>query len=270
MEETTTNFDKNGLYNDSTGNDKNLFNELKSILYEEMTKGGHSYTPDKFEYRASSIAYCKRKILINKNPAMFLDEEQMKLLPIIDDEVPSKFGASIPGQLIHETIQEILIDKIGDRVSVEEEVSITIGRSTLKGHYDLLIKDNNDELIVIDIKTTNSKREWLPKIAHMRQLMAYQGMLTAMDNKKGIKGAILYVNRNNWELSYVPQEFNKESFTEIIKKITALAGYEDREELPPAVPALPDECGNEYWKCDYYSICFPSNNFDDLEVISDN
>lgn len=250
-------FDMMGLYRSADSKDGELFEELKQLIHAEVTQGGHTYIPDEFEFRASSIAYCRRKILLNKNPEIFLNEKMMDLLPVFDhNEV--NFNASIPGQLIHEIIQEILSKKIGNRLAVEEEVSYKVGKAVLKGHFDLLVENKYGEKIVIDIKTTNSKRLYLPKQAHLKQLMAYQGML------RGIRGAILYVNRNNWEMSYVPQSFDKEEFSKLVIKVTELAGYESRKELPPRQPALIDECGNEFFKCNFYDFCYPDISSDDI------
>ena len=87
---------------------------------------------------------------------------------------------------------------------MEEEITLKVNDVTLVGHYDLLIEADDGQSVVIDIKTTISREEYLPKQPHLTQLMAYQGVLG------GIRGGILYVNRNNFQLSYFPQEFKKE------------------------------------------------------------
>lgn len=265
-EEYKSNFDDNGVHNACNSTDKKLFEQIKSIVHEKVSVGGHTYVPESLEFRASSIAYCRRKILLNKDPENYLNDDELQLIKREEkDEIPSTFGTSVVGQLIHETFQNALEDELKDKIKIEDEISLKIGKATLKGHFDLLMKDENGEEIVIDIKTTTTRKHFLPKLGHMRQLMAYQGILG------GIRGAILYVHRNNWELNYVPQEFNKEEFSKLVIKVTELAGFETRKELPPVQPALPDECGNDYWKCDYHKLCYPEfyESLDDFEVVQD-
>ncbi|MCY3410476.1 MAG: PD-(D/E)XK nuclease family protein [Candidatus Heimdallarchaeota archaeon] len=261
-----TPFEKDGIAGDVTDFDAKIFSTIKDILYDKLSQGGHSYTPPVFEFRASSIAYCKRKILLKKNRFHFLNDEQLKLLPDTEEEedTPNTFGSSVVGQLIHETFQDALKERLGEAVKIEEEISVEVGarKAKLVGHYDLLLEVEGEQ-VVIDIKSTTSKRTYLPKQAHLKQLMAYQGMLG------GIKGAILYVHRNDFEISYVPQEFDKQVFSAIIRKVSQLARYEAEKELPPAIPDLPDECGTSYWKCDYYPLCFPEDSLDDFEVVED-
>lgn len=261
-----SNFDEDGVHNESSDSDKKLFEQIKSIIHKKVSVGGHTYIPEILEFRASSIAYCRRKILLKKDAKRYLNEEELQLIRRDEKEgIPSIFGSSVVGQLIHETFQDALEEELKDGVKIEDEISIKIGKAVLKGHYDLLMKDEKGNEIVIDIKTTTTKNHFLPKLGHMRQLMAYQGILG------GIKGAILYVHRNNWELNYVPQEFDKEVFSKLVIKVTELAGFEARKELPPVQPALPDECGNEFWKCDYHKLCYPEyyESLDDFEVIED-
>ncbi|MHA2249860.1 MAG: PD-(D/E)XK nuclease family protein [Candidatus Kariarchaeaceae archaeon] len=243
--------------------DKKLFNSLKEILFRSFTEGGHDYVPLPMEYRASSVAYCSRKTVLNKDPTKYLTEEEMQLLPdwfLLTlqkeiQEIPSKFGTNVAGQIIHEVIQEALKDEV---ISMEEEVKFEAGKFKLIGHYDLLLQLENGEKMVIDIKSTNTNREYLPAVPHLKQLMAYQGMLG------GIRGALLYVHRNNWELSFVSQDFKKEKFTSIVMKLSQMAVFEEKGELPPAVPSLANECASERFKCQYYDYCYPISKPDDI------
>lgn len=255
--EEPSHFELNGISEDAAEIDIRIFKMISDTFSEFIDGKGHSYTPNKLEFRASSIAKCSRKILLDKDIKNYLSDEEIQTLPIVDEESHNKhdiriaYGASTAGQLIHEVLQEVLENKIH---SMEEEITYNINDVILMGHYDLLVVDElTGDQIVIDIKTTSSDRKYLPSQRHLTQLMAYQGML------KGIRGAILYVNRNNFEFSYYPQEFSKESFSEIIKKIVTLASAERKKELPPPIPEYPDECANYAFKCKYYNYCFPED-----------
>ena len=250
-------FELNGITDDAGDIDVRIFKMISDTFSQFIVGKGHSYTPNKLEFRASSVAKCSRKILLSKDVKNYLNEEEIKLLPIVDEELKNKhdvritFGASTAGQLIHEALQEVLESKMH---SMEEEVTYKINDVTLIGHYDLLVEDElSGDMIVIDIKTTSARREYLPNRSHLSQLMAYQGML------KGIRGAILYVNRNNFDFTYYPQEFSKEKFSDIIKKIVTMASAERKKELPPPIPEYPEECANYSFKCEYYNYCFPED-----------
>ena len=158
-------------------------------------------------------------------------------------------GAHTVGQMTHEIFQDALKDRI---VGMEERVTFNGGKFKLVGHYDLLVEVKS-ERTVIDLKTTSLRRKNLPRSQHMKQLMAYQGMLG------GIRGAILYINRSNWELSYLPQAFDKPAFSRIIAKLSEMALYEKRNEIPPPIPEYPEECSTEYTRCQYYQFCFPDD-----------
>lgn len=255
-EREPTQFELNGITDNAEDIDIRTF-KMISDTFSQFTDGkGHSYIPNKLEFRASSVAKCSRKILLQKVPKNYLSDEEILELQITEKilnkhDVKIAFGASIAGQLIHEALQEVLESKMH---SMEEEVTYIINDVTLIGHYDLLVVDElTGDQIVIDIKTTSAKRMYLPNQSHLTQLMAYQGML------KGIRGAILYVNRNNFDFTYYPQEFSKEKFSEIIKKIVTLASAERNKKLPPPIPEYPEECANYSFKCEYYNYCFPED-----------
>ncbi len=242
-------FEKFGIPKNSNEVDHEIFQAIRKRLFSYFDDRGHPYKPNKYEYRASSIGYCSRKIILSKYPEKYLNDEQLIRLQTID-ESPLKLGSHIAGQMIHETIQEALK---ADIHSIEQEVDMKIGNARIVGHYDILIEKNN-ERIVIDIKSTGSSRKNLPKKAHLTQLMAYQGMM------KGIRGALLYVNRTNWELSYFPQEFNRDSFSKIIKKVMQLSRHENENTLPPAIPEDEFECEYYNYRCDFYDFCFPDTS----------
>lgn len=248
-------FVKHGISDSADPQDKQLFEELSQIILQALTSGGHNYQPPPLIYRASSMGVCSRKILLEKDLGKFLSEEEIADLPQwyleeLEQEEVIDFSASVAGQVIHEVIQDILTERVH---SIEEEVRMEVGQAKLVGHYDLLLDDGKEERVVIDIKSTVSKREYLPKEKHLRQLLAYQGMLG------GIKGALLYVNRNTWQLSYHSQPFDKNSFsTKIVTKLANLATAENTGELPVAMPEFAEECISIFHKCPFYEYCFGS------------
>jgi len=263
---TEDEFIRNGISQDTSIEERNMFDTIQKLVLDHVAKGGHDYSPDPLEYRASSIGTCSRKILLEKNLGQYLDEKDMLQLPmwyqeqLVDKEDHLDFGAHVAGQVIHETIQDALQ---GTLLSMEEEVSIQVGNATLKGHYDLLMELDNGEKIVIDIKSTKSPRKYLPNHKHLRQLMAYQAMLG------GIRGALLYVDRDSFRMTYVSQAFDKEKFSRLTVKLTQLAQYEENEQLPPPIPEFDYECQSISWQCQFYEFCFPNNSEDELPDIAD-
>ncbi|MHA2401611.1 MAG: PD-(D/E)XK nuclease family protein [Candidatus Kariarchaeaceae archaeon] len=255
-------FEITGIDDTVSKNHQELFRKLRTIIFEKVSAGGHDYAPAPMEYRASGVGYCSRKTVLNRDPSKHLSAEEINQLPRWfleelhpDPElIPTKFGVSVVGQVIHETIQEALQSDI---LAMEEQVEFDGGRFKLVGHYDLLVEDIEGKKVVIDIKSTNTSRKYLPKPSHLRQLMAYQGMLS------GIDGALLYVHRNNWEMSYVAQAFNKDEFSAIIMKLSKMAAHDEKNELPPAIPESDYECSIGSFHCQYYKFCFgpfPSQN----------
>lgn len=235
--------------------DKELFRLIKKKVLEYVVRDGHDYTPVKGEFRASSVGYCSRKILLNKSASNYLEIDDIEKLPdwiqleiLSDGERKLEPGAHISGQAIHEIVQTALQNDI---IGMEEEVSFD-GRSfRLVGHYDLLMEKKNGEKIVIDIKSTSSPRAFLPNKAHLRQLIAYQGMLG------GIDGALFYIRRNNWEMTYFPQNYNKDEFSSLITKLSHLALMEGKNKLPDIDDSIFESECNPYFRCPYFDYCFP-------------
>ncbi|MDH5404335.1 MAG: PD-(D/E)XK nuclease family protein [Candidatus Heimdallarchaeota archaeon] len=225
---------------------RSLFSEMKQIIHSYVKRNSHDYIPKLGEFRASSIPYCKRKILLEKDITRYLKPEIIE--SIKSDEKEELFGSHISGQIIHEAIQDALQVRVE---SIEGKVGVSTGKYSLVGHYDLLIRDNDGDLVVIDIKTTMKPVDQLPVAPHTIQLMAYQGMLG------GIKGGLLYVNRNSWEMFYYSQNFVKPIFSQLIIKIAELGRDEELQILPEPIPEYHSECGNDFYKCKYYSYCFP-------------
>ncbi|MFV2015722.1 MAG: PD-(D/E)XK nuclease family protein, partial [Candidatus Heimdallarchaeota archaeon] len=235
--------------------DKELFSLIKKKVLEYVVRDGHDYTPQKGEFRASSIGYCSRKILLKKTPTDYLKSEDIEKLPDrVQREILGKGerkiepGAHISGQAIHEIVQTALKDDI---IGMEEEVAFDGPSFHLVGHYDLLMENKDGEKIVIDIKSTSSPRDFLPNTQHLRQLMAYQGMLG------GINGALFYIRRNNWEMTYFPQNFIKDEFSSIITKLSHLALMEEKNILPVIDETIFETECNPYFKCQYFNFCFP-------------
>jgi hypothetical protein len=248
-------FEMFGIEQQTDELDKKLFHEMQEIIHSYVTRNGHDYKPEVGEFRASSMGKCSRKILLDKDVKRYLDDKTIHALPEwyqlemkTRDEHLIEFGPHIAGQVIHEVLQEALKARI---LSMEEEVGTEIQGARLRGHYDLLLKMENGEEIVIDIKTTSSPRMYLPKEMHLRQLMAYQGMMG------GIRGAILYVNRESWEMSYVAQQFDKDSYSKLLVKLSTLFTAEKNGTLPPPLPEFDYECITMSYKCPYYNYCFP-------------
>ncbi|MCE7734781.1 MAG: PD-(D/E)XK nuclease family protein [Candidatus Heimdallarchaeota archaeon] len=235
--------------------DKELFSLIKKKVLEYVVRDGHDYTPVKGEFRASSVGYCSRKILLNKSATKYLESDDIEKLPdwiqleiLNDGKRKLQPGAHISGQAIHEIVQTALQNDI---IGMEEEVSFDGPSFRLVGHYDLLMENNEGKKIVIDIKSTSSPRAYLPNKSHLTQLMAYQGMLG------GIDGALFYIRRNNWEMTYFPQNYVKDKFSLIITKLSHLSFMEGKNTLPEIDDTIFETECNPYFRCPYFNYCFP-------------
>ena len=241
----------NGISPNASIADKNLFQKIKSRIIRKVSEQGHNYNPEIGEFRASSMGYCSRKILLNKNVESYLNSDMLQLidLHILDEDELPEPGSHMAGQVLHEYIQDALKDELE---GIEEEVSIEFNGLRLVGHYDMLIKDEKGELVVIDIKSTAAKRDFLPVQAHLHQLMAYQGMMG------GIRGALFYIHRNNWQMTYFSQDYDKNRFSQLLTKLSDLALHEKNRTLPPIDDEIFEiECKTDWYECQYFKFCFP-------------
>ena len=65
--EKPSEFELNGISENAEDIDIRIFKMISDTFSEFIDGKGHSYTPNKLEYRASSVAKCSRKTDVNGN-----------------------------------------------------------------------------------------------------------------------------------------------------------------------------------------------------------
>jgi hypothetical protein len=158
------------------------------------------------------------------------------------------------GDLIHELIQDLLVQKLGEKhVSVEESVSYDFSDEYyIYGHADLIIRglEDPDELrnvfsagvdlipenfkgfpdpFIIDIKTKSEFTYYnrgkggharsIPKTDNMKQLNTYMGIVGAKF------GCLLYYSKRNDHLEEYWVEFDQELFNEVMEQHEQLLDF---------------------------------------------
>ena len=257
---------------DTNNEDDPLLVKIQQLVRAFADESGHSYRAQIGRYRASSVPYCNRKIALE----MLLGVEELEEL----EEDTRLVGTAMTGQLIHDFLEKALEPIL---ISSEEEVEVNLGDFVISGHYDLLVKDIDGKKIVIDVKTCSDASKVQPKEAHIRQLSVYQAALG------GISGALLYVERNNFQMRMFRFPFDKEIFTRVVVKMSELHSkitrtwnyFEKQQEkgmprligltldqvleavsldlIPPREPEFEYECRNAWSRCRFYDICYSSN-----------
>ncbi len=264
--------DENGSKKTNNGDDP-LLEKIQQLVRSFADESGHSYRAQIGRYRASSVPYCNRKIAFE----MLLGVEELEEL----EEDTRLVGTAMAGQLIHDFLEKALEPIL---ISSEEEVEVNLGEFIISGHYDLLVRDIDGNKVVIDVKTCSDASKVQPKEAHIRQLSVYQAALG------GIAGALLYVERNNFQMKMFRFAFDKEIFTQVVLKMSELHSritrtweyFEKKQSegmpplmgltldqvleavaldlVPPREPEFEYECRNAWSRCRFYDICYSSSS----------
>ncbi len=236
--------------------------DVGALLFRDVIKSlrkglkGHDYEPEKHQYRASRLPGCPRRLVLNKQPSVYLDEDKIpaphpEALPFPDELY--ELGALMMGSLIHEAIQKALTDygTLSARVSLEEEISLRFGEIEIVGHADLVLRDKEGEpQLVVDLKST-AQIPTEPYESHTQQLSLYQGAL------RKIPGAILYVEKNNFRMLWhsVPWEQVEISFAELLAKAGIVHGHVMAQTIPEIPPRYsPGSFPCSY--CEWLSPCY--------------
>ena len=161
----------------------------KEITEKLQNQRSHSHTElDKKTFRASSVGYCPRHILLNKLGVKKHDAETL--------------GRFQTGDFIHDWIQKEILPSYATKH--EEQVIIELDNGAeIVGHYDCL---DPVEGIVYDFK---SRASWyrfnLPIERHLQQLEVY--MRAA--NLKDPRGMMVYVSKSDLTVESYPDFFGE-------------------------------------------------------------
>lgn len=198
-------------------------------------------------WSASSAGYCMRRNIF----------ERLKVPHVKEDARKQRVFSS--GHIFHSWIQE-LTRKAG--VSIAQEVELQDEDLMVRGHFDDLVLIN-DNLILIDYKTQNSKGfatyAKKPSYYHKMQLGTYMYMLRNMDknvekSKSGLffsnhivgdsfttadltEARILKISKDDLRLAEVQYMWSEELSSEVRDYWTTLNKYWAEKKLPPCTCA---------------------------------
>lgn len=241
-----------------------LFNRL---LKESKSQSYHNTNPKAGHW--SSATGCKRRSYLN-----YVHKLDDNLEPL-DNDINSEWTFT-HGDLIHEFLQELILEEYGEEhVTIEERISEPISDEfEISGHADIVIRGLDDfpDPFVIDIKTKAEFTYYNPgKRGHVRSTPAEDNImqLNGYMNHVGAKfGALLYYSKRNDHLEEYWIEYDDELFQEGIDEITTMLEYV-RDGVPAPRDSKPYLCCDDY--CPYYreGLCQGVDEVDEPENMQD-
>jgi hypothetical protein len=261
-----------------------VVNTVTDQLMKEKGESYHQSNPRAAHW--SSLGGCSHKTYLN-----YMHKLDPELEPYPNE--PNAEWTFTHGDLIHEKIQQLFVDALGeDHVTVEESVNITLetqdaiaarlGREIPSdyetwGHADLVIRDHENfpSPFVIDIKTTAEFKYYnfgkkghartIPKESHIKQLHGYMNAIGAR------MACLLYYSKRNDHLEEYWFTFQDEIFQESKEWLTSILDAVFHGE-PPERDAKSFLCDERY--CNYYreGICpgvdevSPNDNYDPEKI----
>jgi len=216
-------------------------NFKEEINKELKSNRSNSHTElDTTTFRASSMGYCPRQILLNKIVAKVHDSETMGRFQI--------------GDFIHDWIQQKILPS--HPTMHENQVKVELGDITIKGHYDCY--DLRDET-VYDFKSRSSWYRFEPPYNyHLDQLEVYMRALGVN------KAMMVYVSKSDLTVETWPDHFNQseerdgvngedqkyvrpddERWKDIVEKAQKVHRYLEKNGFPKSI----EEVNNAFKPC---------------------
>jgi len=174
---------------------------FKQQINQKLTqRNGHSHTElDTNTFRASSVGYCPRQILINKLGIKKFD--------------PDTQGRFQTGDFIHDWIQKEILPKYATKHENQLQITLENGIK-LKGHYDCL---DPREQVIYDFKSRSSWYKFTPPVErHLQQLEVYM----RASNLENPSGLMVYVSKSDLSVETFPDYFNQATEREAHKEET--------------------------------------------------
>lgn len=172
-------------------------------------------------WSASSAGYCMRKNIF----------ERLGVPTVSEDARKQRVFSS--GHIFHEWIQTITKEA---GVSVSQELELQDEDLMIRGHFDDLIKVN-DNLIVYDYKTAHSK--WFEYVKdrpmshyNRMQLGTYMYMLRKGEYPELQEGRILKISKDDLRLHEIQLLWSKELEKEVYGYWATLNGYWKKKTMP--------------------------------------
>ncbi len=172
-------------------------------------------------WSASSAGYCMRKNIF----------ERLGVPTVSEDARKQRVFSS--GHIFHEWIQTITKEA---GVSVSQELELQDEDLMIRGHFDDLIKVN-DNLIVYDYKTAHSR--WFEYVKdrpmshyNRMQLGTYMYMLRKGEYPELQEGRILKISKDDLRLHEIQLLWSKELEKEVYGYWATLNGYWKKKTMP--------------------------------------
>jgi len=194
-------------------------------------------------YYPSQIPYCLRK----------------QYWDYIDPLPPSEESINVffLGNLIHEAVEKILGEKISGKSEKQLLIPVDLRQGIfITGRADLVLENDEDEITVVEIKTTNSlvykdkdgfKEKNEPSEHHIVQIMPY---LYAFNAKQGI---IVYIDRQRMKMKEFVVHRDWRMMEKIFERVRKLHEHIVKKKLPPP-ESMKDP--RRRWECGYCQYKF--------------
>lgn len=171
-------------------------------------------------WSASSAGYCMRKNIFDR----------LGVPPVTEDA--RKQRVFEVGHIFHEWAQRVTKDA---GVSVAQEETLIDDKLMVKGHYDDLIKNKNNDLVLIDYKTVNSRSFAYKKDKmshyHTMQLGTYLCMLRKK-YKDLARACIVNISKDDLRMSEIQLLWTPALEKIIYEYWATLNGYWNNKQLP--------------------------------------
>lgn len=148
-------------------------------------------------------------------------------------------------------------EALGVLTDRQKEVSIEIAGHQIVGHIDGLTKDDNGNLVLVDVKSINTMG--FKRAVKDNDVGDYKYQLNFYMHILGLKQSIvLYYNKDTSHLAEVPVSYSPEIWQEIVDKFTKVIkstvdNLPDRDYQPNDKGRLPYQCTY----CEHCSTCWP-------------
>jgi len=200
-------------------------------IQEQVFNQGHNYVPQQSQFRISSIAYCERKLQLQK------------FIPNLEKAFSlDTLGIFAVGEAIHRLIQSELSKDI--LLGREKKISFKFKEIELLGHVDLILLTDLG-IKVCDIKSSNVRSfgyldQYGPNEHHVIQANTYASIMKVQ------KFSILYVNKNNFNMKEFDFNVSDDLFVKVLIKAVKITKSIKDEILLGRLKEFP-----KFWECQY-------------------
>jgi CRISPR/Cas system-associated exonuclease Cas4 (RecB family) len=203
------------------------------------------------KFSASNAGFCPRATILNRLGAKETEPtaRQLRIFWL--------------GSVLHENVMKVL--KLSGRLIMTEKW-LNPDKSFVLGSLDCIIKGDNGEHILYELKSIHSGSFWTkivkgkkPYINNLYQTITYW-MLARLEGIRIDKAKVVYLSKQDSAMRSFWVDFSAGVVKEVSDWWDSVKGFWDRKELPPV---LTEDDENRKW-CDTCSFrthyCFPESN----------